>query len=99
MSKTFAELQTEDRRLVILRLLEQSAGYRANAYLLQTALETQGHHASLDRVEGDVSWLAEQELVRSESVGGVTIATLTTRGADVASGRAKHPGVKKPLPE
>ena len=29
MSMTFAERRTEDRRLVILRLLEQTAGYDA----------------------------------------------------------------------
>ncbi len=34
---------TEDRRLVILRLLEQSGDYRANEYLLRTALESMGH--------------------------------------------------------
>jgi Fe2+ or Zn2+ uptake regulation protein len=99
MNKTFAELQTEDRRLVILRLLQQSAGYQANAYLLQTALETQGHHASLDRIKSDLSWLAEQGLAKSDTVGEIVIATLTGRGADVASGRAHQPGVKQPLPE
>lgn len=97
--KSFAELQTEDRRLVILRLLQESERYQANAFLLQTALETYGHNASQDRVKSDISWLAEQGLLKTETVGAVVIATLTTRGADVASGRATQPGVKHPLPE
>jgi len=99
MNKSFAELQTEDRRLVLLRLLLQSAGYQANAFLLQTALVTQGHNASLDRIKSDLAWLAEQGLLRSDALGEVVIATLTARGADVASGRASQPGVKFPLPE
>lgn len=94
----FAQLQTEDRRLVLLRLLAESGDYRANLYLLQTAAGSFGHTVSMDRLQADIDWLSEQTLVSAESVAGVTIATLTQRGLDVAQGRAHCTGVKRPLP-
>jgi hypothetical protein len=57
-----------------------------------------GHTASLDQVRTDLAWLAEQGLVSSRTTADVTIATLTARGVDVATGRAVQPGVKKPMP-
>lgn len=98
MKGGFAELQTEDRRLVLLRLLSESGGYRANLFLLQTACAGFGHDVSLDRLHGDVDWLEEQSLVTTEGIGGVCIVTLTQRGHDVAQGRSHCTGVKRPMP-
>lgn len=95
---TFAEHLAADRRLIILRLLEQAPDYRGNAYLLQSALPDFGHSVGLDRLQTDLAWLAEQGLVTVTSVAGVTLAQLMPRGADVAYGRATVPGVKRPLP-
>lgn len=95
---SFQRYETEDRRLQTLRLLEQSTGYAASAFLLGTALQGMGHHVSHDRVLADIDWLTEQDLVISDSVGGVTVATLTGRGADTAAGRTRVSGVKRPLP-
>lgn len=94
----FAEIQTEDRRLVILRLLAESSGYRAASPLLQSALEGFGHVVSADRLIADLDWLYEQQLVSIESVGGITLAVLTQRGLDVGQGRAHCTGVKRPMP-
>ncbi len=92
----FAQHQTEDRRLVYLRVLLESAAYRANEFVLQTMLESFGHAASADLVRTDLAWLKEQGLVSTEDVGGVCIAELLARGQDVALGRTTVPGVKKP---
>ena len=89
---------TEDRRLVILRLLEQSGDYRANEYLLRTALDSMGHSVGLHVVEADLRFLQELGLATVADNGGVIIAQLTARGADVAFGRATAPGVKRPEP-
>jgi hypothetical protein len=90
---------TEDRRLSLLLVLDQTPGYSANAFLLRDAIgQIYGHNASLDQVRGDIAWLAEQALVTSRTVGDVTLATLTARGVDAATGRASVPGVKKPMP-
>lgn len=85
-----------DRRLVILRLL-QECGFELNESVLQTALEQFGHRVTRDVVRGELEWLKEQGLVTVEVLGErIHVATLTERGGDVATGRAKHPGVKRP---
>lgn len=96
---TFLTTLTEDRRLSLLLVLVQTPGYSANAFLLRDAIgQIYGHSASIDQVTGDLAWLAEQGLVTTRAVSDVTLATLTTRGSDAATGRARVPGVKTPLP-
>jgi hypothetical protein len=92
----FAAFVAEDRRLVILRVLAEMPAYRSNSFLLHTLLAKWGHEPSVDQVKGDLAWLQEQGLLAFQDVEGVYIATLTTRGADVAAGRAVVPGVKRP---
>lgn len=99
MAKSFSQIVAEDRRLAILRILEGSAEYRANLYLLQRMLAGQGHSTSLDTINTDLSWLAEQGLLELETVGGVGIPQLVARGLDVACGRATVPGVARPMPD
>ena len=95
---TLSDLLSSDRRLVVLRILEQT-GDTLNESVLQTVLEQFGHRVSRDVVRAELAWLTEQGLVTSETVGGrIIVVTLTERGADVARGRAKHPGVKRPSP-
>lgn len=98
MSK-LAKLFSEDRRLAILRILEGSAEYRANMYLIQRMLAELGHSVSLDALKTDLAWLAEQGLVELATVGGVEIPQILARGLDVASGRAIVPGVARPMPD
>jgi hypothetical protein len=98
-SMNFAQAETEDRRLVMLRGLQAAARYRANAYLLRRYCESLGHTVSADRIEQDIAWLAEQGLVDRKAPEGVTVATLTQRGQDVADGSACVPGVARPRPE
>lgn len=99
---SFAKTLTEDRRLVILRFLSEAPACRLNTAVLRSALDGIGHGVSRDQVETDTAWLAEQGLVTVEelglSVGNIRVATLTTRGQDVAEGRAVVPGVKRPGP-
>ena len=95
----FAEVETQDRRLVILRGLQAAAHYTANAYLMRRYCESLGHTISADRIEQDIAWLAEQGLVTRKATEGVTVATLTQRGQDVADGSATVPGVARPRPE
>lgn len=97
--KSFAAHVAEDRRLAILRILEGSAEYRANLYLVQRLLADIGHSASLDTINTDLAWLAEQGLLELETVGGVSLPQLLARGLDVACGRATVPGVARPMPD
>lgn len=88
----------EDRRLVILRLLSEAQGYDLNSSILQTALANFGHRPSRDQLHTELTWLAEQGLVKTHQVHSVLVATLTSRGEDVANGLARVPGVKRPGP-
>jgi len=95
---SFPELVNADRRLVILRILEEDEGYSLNESVIQSVLEALGHSVSRDRVRTDLQWLKEQGLVTVAEVVSVLVATLTARGADAATGRAIVPGVKRPRP-
>lgn len=95
----FNDLIAADRRLVILRVLEEDAAYSLNESVMQSCLEALGHNVSRDRVRTDLAWLNEQGLVTTEAVVGVQVATLTGRGADVACGKITVPGVRRPRPK
>lgn len=96
---TYARHLAADRRLVILRVLAESTGYQANEYTLEAVLDDMGHTVSNQQLHTELAWLAEQGLLDSRTVGGVTIATVTRRGIDVAQGKAQVPGVKRPQPD
>lgn len=95
---SFADLLAEDRRLTLLRLLDQAPASQANTYVLTSGLRDLGHNCPQDQVETDAAWLAEQGLVTVVEQPDVRVAALTARGADVAAGRARCPGVKRPVP-
>ena len=97
-TKTFAEVQTEDRRLTLLLGLVECAQWTGNIYLLQSFCASLGHSVGLDRLETDLAWLEEQGLLKTDKHSGVTVAMLTRRGEDVARGRSAVPGVKRPVP-
>ncbi len=90
---------SEDRRLVILRVLLRASGYSSNESILHDALRMLGHRCSRDVVRTELTWLAEQGLVRVEVIGTVHVAKLTSRGQDCAGGDVSVPGVKRPRAE
>ena len=91
---------TKNRRLAILRFLEEERDYAMNTSTLQSALRVIGHSVTRDTVESDAAWLDEQGLARRSTVEGtsVTVLTVTQRGIEVAQGLAEHPGVDRPMP-
>ncbi len=92
----FGEFESRDRRLALLQALEQASQRRANHLLLHRFVEALGHSVSIDVLVGDLTWLDETGLVKTVWTDKVMIATLTQRGADVATDRAQHPGVSRP---
>lgn len=92
----YADFLRQDYRLVILRLLVEMTGYRANSSVLAMALDNYGHTLSRDQVKTELHWLAEQGALTLTDVGPVLVATLTERGQDIAAGRARVPGIKRP---
>ncbi len=96
MKPDFSTHLTEDRRLVVLRVLAESSGYTANEYILKQMLEQFGHVVSSDRVRTDLAWMHEQQLLTVSQVADVHIARITARGQDVAAARTVVPRVKRP---
>ena len=86
-------------RLTLLRFLLGAPSYRANSSILHNVADQYGLAATRDQIKGQLAWLAEQSLIKTEDLLGLTIATLTERGLDVAEGRATCPGVQRPGPK
>jgi predicted transcriptional regulator len=96
--KKFAELLSEDRRLVILQLI-QEAGGSANESVLRQGLEQTGNTAELTyhKVRDELRFLEEAGCVRLSWYGDkIAVAHITKRGVDCVAGQIKIEGVKKP---
>lgn len=93
---SFADLVIEDRRYLILKALQSSAGYKASTGLLQAFLDSFGQKVSADLLVADLAWLNEMNLVSLDKLIDCSIVTLKPRGADVAAGRSQHPGIRRP---
>ncbi|WP_449103646.1 VpaChn25_0724 family phage protein [Pseudomonas veronii] len=92
----YSDFIRQDVRLVLLRLLVEMTAYRANSSVLTMALDSYGHTLSRDQVKTELHWLAEQGALTLQDVGPVMVATLSERGQDIAAGRARVPGIKRP---
>lgn len=103
MSKSFAELMEEDRRLVVLRALQEASDYSLNESLIRKVIESVRLGViGKDQVRSLLTWLQDNGLVRVEqvSMGGTPelwVATVSSTGAEVARGRL-WPGVARPSP-
>jgi hypothetical protein len=101
---SFSDVVAAERRRDILRLLMQAPPYfQANARIIHRGLIADSQFPpSLDQVNGDIAWLAEQLLIKTETlrVGdqSMVLATLLQRGKDAAQGFAIVPGVAEPEP-
>ena len=93
---TYSKFVAEDQRLVLLRVLNEMPGYQSNSSVLVNALSHYGHVVSRDQVRTQLGWLEEQGLITCQLLEAVTVATLTERGIDVATGRARVHGIKRP---
>lgn len=97
---SYSETFQQHLRLSLLRVLDEQPQCKANSSVLHSAMEQMGFAASRDAVRGSLAWLAEQGLITlaDTAMPGLSIAILTERGADVAAGRTRHPGVERPTP-
>ncbi len=93
----FAKHLTEDLRLCVLRVLAEAPGARANASIIQSAVNALGHHVTREQVAQQIAYLASLNAIGTEEVGPVLVAEL--RG--VGDNHLKRlgpplPGVKLP---
>jgi hypothetical protein len=102
MAKSYAERLQEERRLVILRLLYELPGQKANSSSLYHALDDYGIHAARADVRAELAWLAHRELVSIEDItpassdSPLLLATITDAGRDVVRGKTQVLGVQRP---
>jgi hypothetical protein len=95
----YLERVAEHRRLTVLRFLAEMPEGRSNSSILRDAAVELGVPSTRDQVRVDIAWLKEQGLVTAEELpSGLTVATITERGCDVARGAAFVPGVQRPTP-
>jgi len=99
MGGKFKDTMQQHLRITLLRLLWEQPDFSLNDSILNDLSGDYGFSPSRDRVRTELAWLAEQGLITSDDLGGLVVATLTQRGADVARGRCIVPGVKRPAPE
>lgn len=100
-SLSFADRVREEARLQVLLCLAAAADYTAPDMLLHGVALDRGLTVSLSALRVELAWLNEQGLVVTQRPGGatgITIATLTERGMDVANGLSLVPGVSRPRP-
>ena len=93
--RTFAQLQAEYRRAILLRFLSD---YAMDTGLLKAALKSVGHGVPLRQVNEDAAWLEERGLAACEPLESALLVRITQRGLDVAAGDEIVPGVKRPGP-
>jgi hypothetical protein len=101
MNKTFAEIVAEDRRLAILRTLNEQPAREMNSSNIDGWLR----HMRTPGTRADtmlaLHFLRDEGLITLAAltdIPGMHIATLTAAGIDVAEGRNLHPGVARPTP-
>lgn len=101
--KSMGEIIAEDRRLAMLRTLDEAPGAQLNEGALHHVLNALGHSVGHDIVRAELDWLKQHNLVRVEPLqvprGELWLAKLLPAGADVAHGRSTHAGVARPDPE
>lgn len=100
MSRSFADKVAATERLYILRVLHEDMDAAMNEQIVRLALDAIRLTLSQDALRAHLRWLEARDLITLEVVGdaatatgGLLIAALTQRGADVATGRARIDGV------
>jgi len=100
MSKSFTERLREDRRLVLLRLLNEQPGKQANSSVLHAGLQFVHLVAERHEVIDDLRFLQTHQLVELVQLG--TIAPdlygvkLRARRIDVVNGLTDVDGISSP---
>ncbi|WP_151720203.1 VpaChn25_0724 family phage protein [Gemmobacter serpentinus] len=86
------------RRLAMLRFLKDCDGYSANGSIIRDVVNGVGVTSTTDQITTELAWLKEQGLITLDDLGGLLLATATTRGVEIAQGLASHPDVQRPSP-
>lgn len=95
--KTFADRLKEDRRLVLLRLLNEQQGKQTNSSVLHAGLQFVHIVAERHEVIDDLRFLQMHQLVELEQLGSVNPdlygVKLRSRGIDLVNGLVEVDGI------
>jgi hypothetical protein len=95
--KSFATKLIEDRRLCLLRLLNEQSGRRANSSVLHMGLHHMAHVCERHDVIGDLRVLEHHQLIALEQVTETVYgAELLSRGEDFLAGHIEIDGISRP---
>ena len=97
-SVCFSERRNEELRLLILCFLVDQIDYTATDSLIFHWIEEQWMQPAMADVRLALAWLNEEGLVVTQRPGGrlgLTMATITERGVDVAKGARIYRGVAR----
>lgn len=96
---SFAEKVRLEARRKLIEILAADAGYSANHRILRAALERAAAISQTEtEIKNHIAWLEDQGLVRTETVGPLTLAHLTDKGLSVAEGAEIVPGIARARP-
>lgn len=88
-----AEVETEKRRFAMLKHLRDTPGRELSDEVLMMGARANGIPSTRDQVRTAMNWLAEQDLVKLNTIGSMVVAKLTEAGSDVVSGHSTPPGI------
>lgn len=91
-------IETEKRRLEVLRYLTVAPGYEATAQVLRLHCNRVGVPTASDHLIAALAWLEEHHLVTLRRIGDEPIVRVTSNGREVADGLTLVPGVLRPDP-
>ena len=96
---SMSQIQAENERRAILKLLAATSDLSALDYELRQALEaSEGIRTSFDKFITELEWLQEQNLITLEGTAVNTVG-ITQRGLDVAEYKLNLTGIAKKRPE
>ncbi|WP_170563114.1 VpaChn25_0724 family phage protein [Ruegeria atlantica] len=96
---SFANALEKDRRLRVLQHLAMVTDNSSNAEILLDVLNGLRITTNRDRIISTLTWLREAGMVTIEDHDSFLVVEATPRGVDVALGRDRHPGVRRPAPQ
>lgn len=87
------------RALATLRLLDRIPGRRSNEHVIYDWLAKIGLACTHSELQLMLEWLNEKNLVKADTVDGLLVVDLSSRGLEVATGVTRMEGVLRPDPE
>lgn len=92
------QIETEKRRLELIRYLSAQPRYEAAASLLRENCNRLGIPSTTDQILAAIAWLKELELITVRTAAGAPIARVTAAGREIAEGFRSVPGIARPDP-